>query len=107
MRLGGGSDEHHKLANLKVLFPLGKKKKKEGQAQQEINIMKPFEDAKIAATNEIVAQIQKIVKVCKNDKFEKNEEKWYTLLDQLIDIRDNLIFDSPSQNFMKHSIFTT
>lgn len=43
--------------------------------------MKPFEDAKMAATNEIVAQIQKIVKVCKNDKFEKNEEKWYTLLD--------------------------
>ncbi|CAD8126614.1 unnamed protein product [Paramecium sonneborni] len=107
MRLGGGSDDHHKLANLKVLFPLGKKKKKNGQETESINIMKPFEDAKLAATNEIVAQIQKIVKVCKNDKFEKNEEKWYTLLDQLIDIRDNLIFDSPSQNFMKHNIFTT
>ncbi|CAD8191379.1 unnamed protein product [Paramecium octaurelia] len=107
MRLGGGSDEHHKLANLKILFPMGKKKKKDGQDQQDINIMKPFEDAKFAATNEIVNQIQKIVKICKNDKFEKNEEKWYTLLDQLIDIRDNLIFDSPSQNFMKHSIFTT
>lgn len=31
MRLGGGSDEHHKIANLKVLFPIGKKKKKDGK----------------------------------------------------------------------------
>jgi len=30
MRLGGGSDEHHKLANLKVLFPMGKRKNKDG-----------------------------------------------------------------------------
>lgn len=69
--------------------------------------MKPYEDAKSNAVHEIVNHIQRIVKMCRTDKFERNEEKWYELLDHLIDIRDNLIFDSPSQRFMKHEIFTT